>query len=332
MNKYKKILFILQMSFKINKVVIWGHKLHTHTHSYIHNAYYRAFKSLGYDTMWYDNNDNIENIDFKNTLFITENQVDSNIPKRDDCLYIVHNIDDDNKYCDVPIENVINTKCSYRDSNGYNNIKVFDKTQHSFYSNSSKFIVYFVLWGSDLLPEEIENNIMDIDNILLKRENNCFYHVGMADQTWLGIMNHLHYDLNMNIRHLGGVWQDKQCLDEFEAMTAIQKSVLPLAFQNEVQIRNKYIPCRIFKNISYGRMGVTNHGLVNTIFNNKLIYNTNIESCIMEAIEFEQLPSLQRKNDILPLMEFVKKNHTYVSRIQDLCRFISVFTNFTLSE
>lgn len=319
------------MSLTINKIVIWGHKLHTHTHSYIHNAYYRAFKSLGYDTMWYDNNDNIENIDFKNTLFITENQVDSNIPKRSDCLYIVHNIDDDNKYCDIPIENVINMKCSYRDSNGYIDIKVFDENQHSFYSNKSKFIVFFSLWGTDLLPEEIEDNINNIDNILIKRDENCFYHVGMANQMWFGVMNLLYYDYNINIRHLGGVWQDKKFLDEFEAMEVIQKSVLSLAFQDEKQIRQKYIPCRIFKNISYGRMGITNHGLVNTIFNNKLIYNNNIESCIIEAIEFEKMPLLQRKESILPLMELVKRNHTYVSRIQDLRRFISVFTNFTFS-
>jgi Lrp/AsnC family transcriptional regulator for asnA, asnC and gidA len=33
----------------IKKVVIWGHKLHSHTHSYIHNGFYIAFKHLGYD-------------------------------------------------------------------------------------------------------------------------------------------------------------------------------------------------------------------------------------------------------------------------------------------
>ncbi len=27
----------------IDKVVIWGHKLHSHTHSYIHNAFLVAF-------------------------------------------------------------------------------------------------------------------------------------------------------------------------------------------------------------------------------------------------------------------------------------------------
>jgi len=35
------------METKINKIIIWGHKLHSHTHSYIHSGYYEAFKKLG---------------------------------------------------------------------------------------------------------------------------------------------------------------------------------------------------------------------------------------------------------------------------------------------
>jgi hypothetical protein len=61
----------------IKKVVLWGHKLHTHTHSYIHFAFHKAFKHLGYDTYWFDNNDDVSGFDFFGSLFITEGQVDS---------------------------------------------------------------------------------------------------------------------------------------------------------------------------------------------------------------------------------------------------------------
>jgi hypothetical protein len=92
----------------IKQVVLWGHKLHSHTHSYIHNAFYIAFKHLGYKTLWLDNKDNYETkdfsqplflnenneintIDFTNTLFITEGQVDQNIPILSTAYYILHN-------------------------------------------------------------------------------------------------------------------------------------------------------------------------------------------------------------------------------------------------
>mgnify|MGYP006419383869 CR=1 FL=1 len=45
----------------INKVIIWGHKLHSHTHSYIHDSFYKAFKFLGYNTYWFDENGNNNN-------------------------------------------------------------------------------------------------------------------------------------------------------------------------------------------------------------------------------------------------------------------------------
>lgn len=28
---------------KLNKIIIWGYKLHSHTHSNIHNAFYKTF-------------------------------------------------------------------------------------------------------------------------------------------------------------------------------------------------------------------------------------------------------------------------------------------------
>lgn len=78
------------------KVVLWGHKLHSHTHSYIHWGFERAFKYLGYETYWFDGGDNVSNFDFSGSLFITEGQVDQAIPLRDDCLYILHNCEKKN--------------------------------------------------------------------------------------------------------------------------------------------------------------------------------------------------------------------------------------------
>ena len=72
------------------KVIIWGHKLHTHTHSYIHYGFYKAFKHLNYDVYWLNendmNNDKFKNFNFDNCLFITEGQVDKNIPMNSGCL------------------------------------------------------------------------------------------------------------------------------------------------------------------------------------------------------------------------------------------------------
>ena len=57
------------------KIVIWGHKLHSHTHSYIHYGYWRAADHLGHEVHWYDDSDDVSSVDFSNSVFITEHQV-----------------------------------------------------------------------------------------------------------------------------------------------------------------------------------------------------------------------------------------------------------------
>ena len=54
-----------------DKVIVWGFPLHTHTHSYIHGGWVKAFKSLGYDTYWFHDNEYPTDFDYNNCLFIT---------------------------------------------------------------------------------------------------------------------------------------------------------------------------------------------------------------------------------------------------------------------
>ena len=44
---------------EIKQIVLWGHKLHTHTHSYIHYAFYKTFNHMGYKCLWLDDNDDV---------------------------------------------------------------------------------------------------------------------------------------------------------------------------------------------------------------------------------------------------------------------------------
>ena len=79
------------------KIIIWGHPLHSHTHSYIHNGYYKAFLSLGYETYWLTSAP--DNFNFENCLFFTEDQVQHNIPLVKSAKYILHHTKLD-KYID----------------------------------------------------------------------------------------------------------------------------------------------------------------------------------------------------------------------------------------
>ena len=88
------------------------------------------------------------------------------------------------------------------------------------------------------------------------------------------------------------------------------------AVQCEWQVVNGYVPCRIFKNISYGKMGMTNNKRVFELFNKKILFDQDIDKLMLSGLEFES-KSIDEKNSILiPLMEYVRDNHTYLNRVE----------------
>lgn len=135
----------------VDRVIIWGHKLHSHTHSYIHWGFYRAFKQLGYETYWVDQRDNLGAIDLKNSLFITEGQVDRGIPVRDDCYYIIHNCNAAPyqkllKNGHAIILQVYTHDCLKRGEPSFSPCFHYDLNQP----------IIYMPWATDLLPDEID--------------------------------------------------------------------------------------------------------------------------------------------------------------------------------
>jgi hypothetical protein len=321
---------------KITKIILWGHKLHSHTHSYIHNAYFIAFKHLGFDTFWFDDKDDVSKFDFSNSLFITEHQVDNHIPKKNDCLYFVHysGIIFPGKYDMLEPENIIVLKVAFRDMKRDNqSLKNFkpiplNEKNYEYYFKDDKHYKYYTMWGTDLLPDQIQNNIDNIDTISKKINSDIYYFCGSLQ----GHNTYINYLKSKNIKFeiFGGTFNKHHPnnLSIEENIDLIQKSIIAPAFQFGIQLEDHYIPCRIFKNISYGRMGITNNPIVNSLFNNQLIYDSNINNCIDMGIEFEKK---NNKLEIIKrLMYKVKEDHTYISRIESMKYFINNFTKFSI--
>ena len=321
---------------QINKIVIWGHILHSHTHSYIHNGFYIAFKELGYNTYWFDDNSDVENFDFSNTLFITEHQVDNKIPKKNDCLYFVHFLEK-HKYPGVDSSNLIDLQCTFRDMNREkvkNNNIIFtplNENNFEYYSYVNNQLTYYTMWATDLFPKQIEYNINNINDIQKKRTNKIYF-VGSIVNIWAQFKYLCDY-YNISFCNCGAKWIPGGTLSKIDALSIkdnedlIQKSLIAPALQSEEQVKEHYIPCRIFKNISYGKMGITNSEKVYELFNKKIIYDCNINNLIIKSINFEKNPDT---NLIKELMIYVKNNHTYIQRIEAIKLFINSHTNFTI--
>ena len=315
-----------------DKIIIWGHKLYSHTHSYIHYGFFKAFKYLGYDVYWFDDDEKINNFDFKNSLFLTEHQVNKKIPIRNDCKYILHNsyLDEgksyyldntgsweDKRFIDLAKNgNVINIQV-YKTDFVKNKVKMND---YIYYSKSNYTL--YMPWATDLLPYEIEINKDKLIN-LKKNSNKIIYIIGTYEGEYKDTAKKF-VDVakqnNIKFVNFGGFYKKK--ITPEDNCKLIMESYLSPAIQPTDQVNLGYIPCRIFKNISYGQLGITNSKVVSELFNNEIVYNEDSYKLFYDAEDF-----LKKKYNLkyqFKMMDFVKNKHTYLNRIESLFKFFDI--------
>jgi len=296
-----------------SKVILWGHKLHSHTHSYIHWGFKRAFEALGYPTYWFDKNDNVRSFDFSNALFITEGNVDQGIPLRADCRYILHNCAM-TKYKQLfdqgncIILQVYSHDCIKRGE---------EKIGPCMHMDLSQKIIYLP-WATDLLPNEIDAIKAKITTIHKKRAVYMVGSVGGSDR----FENRSKHDAFRRACEDNGVqWLNPKGLSMDDNIRVTQESLVAPALQSQWQCDNGYIPCRIFKNISYGQFGVTNSKTVWELFDKKIVYNSDTYQLFYDAVNRTKNMNI---SELYELMDFVRDNHTYLNRIERLLWFMNL--------
>ena len=294
---------------KFKKVVIWGYPLNTHTHSYIHASFYKAFKNMGYETYWF-NDSNFENLDFKNCLFIAAGEQERNIPLVKDSYYVLHNVDA-KKYIDAGCKILVLQTHTKKDKS--DNDVILNK-----YTFVSKGIVdtLYMCWATDLLPHEIDLNYAN--NVVNPKK--CLWIGTFGDSVGI-FQNGTELDpfFNLCIRNDIDVvkinpWSSPVSFDENKRL--VNGSYISPTIQGPWQIENEYIPCRIFKNISYGHMGYTNSLAVNDVFEGELICDRNTENLFHRSMDFKNDPAHIEK--LRFLMNEVKEKHTYINRINQI--------------
>lgn len=304
------------MTFK--KVVVWGHKLgrpdQSHTHSFVHEAFYKTFIHLGYETYWLDNNDNLDNLVFNDCLFISEGQVDGRIPINSTNKYVLHNCNLQ-RYNSV-ISNVLNLQvythdCLNRD------VSVVDKDQLCYYQPKADYSrkdhgcdnrTLYQPWATNLLPHEFSPT----QTIASKYSRTKKIY-------WIGSVMYGEFRNDDKLSELqnaaakDGVELIHAKLPNQVQARAIAESWIAPALQGNWQINKGYIPCRVFKNLSFGRMTPTNSATVNNLFKNQLVYSESIQEMYEKANEWEFNPN---KILLAELINITSQKHTYINRIQ----------------
>lgn len=293
------------------KFIVWGHKNNGHTHGYVHSSYYKAAKYLGFDAYWFDDHDNVGDFNFDNSIFLTEGQVERNIPINKTCKYILHHTNSE-KYINNGLEfiNLANYLrwCDDGVSAYHKENPVEVVNDFCFWDGITKTI--YQPWATDLLPNEI-----NIDNPIKYKPNaTSINYIGTVHENFEQIMSFANIARKNNIS-----FEALRTSSDFENMSLVQNSYLSLDLRGSWHLECGYLPCRIFKNLSYGRITGTNSENVKKKLGDHVIYNSNLELLFHELIEAEKTKPIL---DIQNTMRYIQENHTFVNRINNLLKFI----------
>jgi hypothetical protein len=303
---------------------VWGHKIGTHTHSYVHFGYWRALQQLGYETEWFDDNDDVSSVDFSDTVFITETNVCKRMPIRSDCVYFDH-------FSDRPFEVTgPQTQSRLVHPHYYNFVFFSDRwvpewnskwpaddeltylSQHHYYHEKTKTLT--TMWATDLLPDEIDQ----VEPKLFDENINQIFFVGTPQGQNIKLFEEIcnrHQKFFVNV----GGWNAINAKVEYDIntnMDLVRDSYISVDIRDHPHlVQGRYYPCRLFKNISYGRWTGSNHEGIEDVFGTHFTCNSDLEVLYDRLVEDSRNCTESKLRDA---MNFIRDHHTYVNRVQDM--------------
>ena len=290
----------------MSKVVIWGHKYNNHTHGRIHSSYFKAFKNLGYETYWLDDRDDVYGFNFENCIFLTEDQSQKKIPLIKSSKYILHHTKID-KYIDNGL-NFINlanylSDCQKGLSPYHKGNTVEKINDYCFFDNKTNTI--YQPWATDLTKEEI-NNISPIISV----GTDLINYVGVSHDNRKEISS---FSNKCSLE--GKKFNIISNVSDNDNKKLIRESYLSVDIRGPWHKECGYLPCRVFKNISYGRLTGTNSKHVKEIFGDYVVYSENVSDLYDKLVQTSKTVT---SDFIKESMIYISENHTYENRINNL--------------
>lgn len=323
------------------KVVVWGFKpvngIFRNTIGYVWGGFYKAFRALGFETYWFSDGDYDSNLDYSNCIFIAEGWDSNNIPINSSSIYYVHCAYDPAKYIGK-VKKFIDMRYNQKFMSHSNYNYVLNKEEAvklgpcCYYEESTNTTIHlknghvdydienfdkvYISWATDLLPYE-----MDVNDIYLERENVVVF------------LGTIYYDQFTNVSELqefGKVCEANNVdflvnpysygsdqISSNDYIANYKRSLFGLDLRGNHNRKTGYIPCRVFKNASYGLLSTTNSEEIYKEMDEHCLYNPSVTQLFYDAME--------KRDDfefIKRSFNYVKENHTYINRCTDILKIL----------
>ena len=293
---------VLDMLRKYSTIVVWRlYSPNTSTHRHIHRHVYSVLKKLDCKVFWCD--DLVENNALvpDGSLVISAEQCCKHIQYNKSNWYaMAHTV--------AHIENCRNYlhMRAYGDSYigpnevNWNETTVFNKSWHIL---SQTFV-------TDLLPEEFLCPIYKGNAKVINWVGSIW-----QDKNGHGNLDNI-AKLKASLQKRGLVFTNYQNVSDEENIYYVRESRIAPAIGGTAQIASM-LPCRIWKNISYGQLGITNLHKASEVFGDSVVYADDIDQLMDMALSVEEK---RYKEKTLYQQKLVADRYTYLNWLYFIMR------------
>ena len=290
------------------RVVIWGLRSEFHTHRYIHKHFYDTLGKLGVPRLWLDDSAANQSLIEPGDLVIAVGVAGEYLVAKENVDYCLHNFDpSDEIHSSINPQNDILLQVYVRSVNSagekWDEVTIFDKARRTLYQP----------WGTDLLAEEF------------RRPKYCKIPIIF----WVGSIwnNELNQGNSEEIAQLRRILRNRkikfiqlQRVPDLINVFAVRHSRVAPAIGGRWQVENDYLPCRMFKNISYGQLGVSNVRKFADLLGDSFVAGETIEELVENALGLSRSEYRERT---AAQQERIRK-HTYREKLENICRALTL--------
>lgn len=271
-----------------NRLVVWGGRTGLESHRWIQRHFHQTAAKIGVPTVWVNDDttfllqpgDTVIAADVWNKYLYYKPGVD----------YVLHNFSQDHPVMQqVDERNLLRLQVWTYDAFGeeWDTCRQFSKEGG----------VLFQPWGTDLLAEEFLDPIFNP----MSREAVFVGAIWGDIRTGIELGNESAIDdLKAVLREHGLTFRHLTHVSDQENVDAVRSGRLAPAIAGGWQVQHGYIPCRVFKNVSYGTAMFTNVPQVNMMFGDAAVKGAAIGELIsnvlrMRRADYENLVRAQQR-------------------------------------
>ncbi len=288
-------------SGRYKKFVIWGERSpNIDSFRYIMHHYYDTLRKLNIPAIWVD--DTKENLQLVESgdLVIAANVTGRNLRLKKNVYYCLHNFDrelyrDINKKFRLVLQ--VYNRDADKGTEKWDPVTRFDRKDKILYQP----------WGTNLLPWEFMSPVA-------QEKSRFVFWVGSIwdneqHQGNLGVIK----DLKGSLKKYGIYFVHLRVPDLLSIKFMRYSRIAP-AFGGLWQAKVNYMPCRVFKNIPYGQLGITNIPKFKELLGDSFLNGNSIEEWVEAAMN---LSSFEYKEMVLAQQEKIK-SQTYLHKLLNI--------------